>query len=134
MYDILMILVDLCGNFHDFGWFWATRIRIRLIETDPENKTDLNGSGSETETLVPSKGNISVSDILWKCCFVPDGHAKAILHTSAVKNGPDTFFIIMRRRKNVPNIFAFHIFGINVGVHPWILSAGIIWPRPNGTT
>ena len=36
--------------FHDFGWFFATRIRIRFIEADPDdhNETDPNGSGSET--------------------------------------------------------------------------------------
>ena len=37
---------------HDFGWFFATRIRIRFIEADPDpadqNETDLYGSGSET--------------------------------------------------------------------------------------
>ena len=30
MYDILMIFVEI---FHDFGWFFA--IRIRFIEADP---------------------------------------------------------------------------------------------------
>ena len=40
-----MIFVDI---FHDFGWFFATR--IRFIEADPadQNETDPNGSGSET--------------------------------------------------------------------------------------
>ena len=33
MYDILMIFVEI---FHDFGWFFATRIRIRFIEADPD--------------------------------------------------------------------------------------------------
>ena len=39
MYDILMIFVEI---FHDFGWFFATRIRIRFIEADPayQNETD----------------------------------------------------------------------------------------------
>ena len=50
MYEILMILVDFCGNFHDFGWIFATR--IRFIEADPDpvdqNETDPNGSGSAT--------------------------------------------------------------------------------------
>ena len=32
MYDIIMILVDFCGIFHDFGSFFATRIRIRLTK------------------------------------------------------------------------------------------------------
>jgi len=38
--------------FHDFGWYFATRIRIRFIEADPDpadqNETDPNGSGCET--------------------------------------------------------------------------------------
>ena len=50
MYDILMILVDFCGNFQWFRRFFATRIRIRFIKTDPDpadqNETDPNGSGS----------------------------------------------------------------------------------------
>ena len=33
MYDILVILVEI---FHDFGWFFATR--IRFIEADPDPK------------------------------------------------------------------------------------------------
>ena len=36
-----MIFVEI---FHDFGWFFATRIRIRFIESDPDptnqNETD----------------------------------------------------------------------------------------------
>ena len=40
MYDILIILVDFCG-IHDFGGFYATRIRIRFIEADP-NPADQN--------------------------------------------------------------------------------------------
>ena len=34
-----MIFVEI---FHDFGWFFATRIRIRFIEADPadQNETD----------------------------------------------------------------------------------------------
>ena len=52
MYDILMIFVEI---FHDFGWFFATRIRIRFIEADPadQNETDPYGSGSETLVLSP---------------------------------------------------------------------------------
>ena len=54
-YDFLMIFVEI---FHDFGWFFATRIRIRFIEADPDpadqNKTDPNGSGSGSTTLVCS--------------------------------------------------------------------------------
>ena len=49
MYDILVILVDrFLEIFHDFGCFFATR--IRFIEADPadQNETDSNGSGSET--------------------------------------------------------------------------------------
>ena len=44
-----MILVEI---FHDFGWFFATRIRIRFIEADTapypadQNETDPNESGS----------------------------------------------------------------------------------------
>ena len=38
--------------FHDLGWFFATRIRIRFIEADPDpadqNETDPNGSRSTT--------------------------------------------------------------------------------------
>ena len=45
MYDILMIFVEI---FHDFGWFFANRIRIRFIEADPDpadqNETDPYGS------------------------------------------------------------------------------------------
>ena len=52
MYDILIIFVDFCGILHDFGWFFATRIRIRFIEADPDpadqNETDPHGSGSAT--------------------------------------------------------------------------------------
>ena len=36
MYDILMIFVEI---FHDFGWFFATRIRLtkmKRIQTDPD--------------------------------------------------------------------------------------------------
>ena len=57
MYDILMIFVDFCWN---FAWFFATRIRIRFIEADPnsdpadQNETDPNGSGSETLVLTVS--------------------------------------------------------------------------------
>ena len=32
MYDILIIFVEI---FHDFDWFFATRIRIRFVEADP---------------------------------------------------------------------------------------------------
>ena len=55
MYDILMIFVEI---FHDFGRFFATRIRIRFIEADPDpadqNETDPYGSGSATlsETIM----------------------------------------------------------------------------------
>ena len=50
MYDIPMIFVEI---FHDFGWFFATRIRFIKADPDPtdQNETDPNGSGSET--LVP---------------------------------------------------------------------------------
>ena len=38
--------------FHDLGRFFATRIRIRFIEADPDpanqNEADPNGSGSST--------------------------------------------------------------------------------------
>ena len=42
-----MILVEI---FHDFGWFYATRIRILLIVADlaDQNETDPNESGSAT--------------------------------------------------------------------------------------
>ena len=42
-----MIFVEF---FHDFGWLFATRIRIRFIEAVPadQNETDPNGSGSAT--------------------------------------------------------------------------------------
>ena len=46
MYDILVILVDFCGNFPWFWLFFATRIRICFIEADPDpyladrNETD----------------------------------------------------------------------------------------------
>ena len=44
-----MIFVEI---FHDFGWLFATRIRVRFIEADPDpadqNETIPNGSGSET--------------------------------------------------------------------------------------
>ena len=33
MYDVLMIFVEIL---HDFGWFFATQIRIRFMETDPD--------------------------------------------------------------------------------------------------
>ena len=48
MCNILMILVDFCGNFPRFWLIFA--IRIRFIEADPadQNETDPNGSGSET--------------------------------------------------------------------------------------
>ena len=43
-----MIFVEI---FYDFGWFFATRIRICFIELDPDpadqNETDPNGSWSE---------------------------------------------------------------------------------------
>ena len=37
---IFVILVDFCKNFHDFGRFFATWIRIREagFETDPDPK------------------------------------------------------------------------------------------------
>ena len=58
MYDILMIFVEI---FHDFNSFFATRIRIRFIEADPDtpdqNETDPNGSGSAT---LVKKLNVSV--------------------------------------------------------------------------
>ena len=42
-----MIFVEI---FHDFGWFFA--VRIRFIDADPDpadqNETDPNGSGSAT--------------------------------------------------------------------------------------
>ena len=40
--SILMVV------FHDFGWYFATRIRIRIIHTDadPEGQNDPIGSGS----------------------------------------------------------------------------------------
>ena len=45
----MLIFVEI---FHDFGRFFATRIRIRFNEADPDpadqNETDPNGSGSET--------------------------------------------------------------------------------------
>jgi len=47
----LLIFVEI---FHDFGRFFATRIRIRFIEAYPDpdpadqNETDPNESGSET--------------------------------------------------------------------------------------
>ena len=59
--DILMIFVE---NFHDFGWFFATRIRIRSIEADPDpadqNETDPNGSGSATlnQTVVSTAAGL----------------------------------------------------------------------------
>ena len=47
-----MICLDFQENFRDFGWFFATRIRIRFIEADPDpadqNETDPYGSGSAT--------------------------------------------------------------------------------------
>ena len=46
MYDILMILVDFCESFHDFGQFFATQNRIRFIEAEPDpadqNETNPN--------------------------------------------------------------------------------------------
>ena len=43
-----MIFADFVEIFHDFGWFFATR--IRFIEADPadQNETDPYGFGSET--------------------------------------------------------------------------------------
>ena len=53
-----MLFVEI---FHDFGWFFATRIRIRFIEADPipadQNETDPNGSGSATLILSNSDEN-----------------------------------------------------------------------------
>ena len=50
-----MIFVEI---FHDFGWFFATRIRIRFIEADPDPadqyETDPYGSGSGSATLFKS--------------------------------------------------------------------------------
>ena len=50
-----MIFVEI---FHDSGWLFATRIRIRFIEADPadQNETDPNGSGSATlrQTMICS--------------------------------------------------------------------------------
>ena len=42
-----MIFVEI---FHDFGWFFATRIRFFEADPDPadQNETDRNGSGSAT--------------------------------------------------------------------------------------
>ena len=42
-----MIIVEI---FHDFCWFFATRIRFIEADLDPadQNETDPNGSGSET--------------------------------------------------------------------------------------
>ena len=45
-----MIFVDFRKIFLDFGWFFATRIRIRFIEADPDpadqNETDPYGSAT----------------------------------------------------------------------------------------
>ena len=49
MYDILMIFVEI---FHDFGWFFSTRIRIRFIEADPADQNETDQNGSESETLL----------------------------------------------------------------------------------
>ena len=41
MYDILVILIDFVDIFRDFGWFFATRIRltkVKRIQTDPDPK------------------------------------------------------------------------------------------------
>ena len=62
----LLIFVEI---FHDFGWFFVTRIRIRFIEADPDpdpadqNETDPNGSGSET--LLSTLGKLSSPFIKW---------------------------------------------------------------------
>ena len=32
MYDFLIILVDFCGNFNDFGWFLITRIQLTKMK------------------------------------------------------------------------------------------------------
>ena len=55
-----MILVDFCGKFHDFGWFFA--IRIRFIEVDPDpadqNKTDPDPQHYNKDNLRDSHLNI----------------------------------------------------------------------------
>ena len=61
IYDILVILVDFCGN---FPWFW-----LIFCHPDPDpadqiqKETDPSGSGSET--LVSCFGSWSESDLKW---------------------------------------------------------------------
>ena len=47
--------------FHEFGWFFATRIRFIEADPDPDpadqNETDPNGSGSGSATLEKTKAN-----------------------------------------------------------------------------
>ena len=45
MYDILMIFVEI---FHDFGWFFATRIRFIEADPDPADQNETDPNGSET--------------------------------------------------------------------------------------
>ena len=68
MYDILMILVEI---FHDFGWLFATRIRIRNTEINDTKNNDqlldlekgyqnyifksINSSYKEEEKIKPSQ-------------------------------------------------------------------------------
>ena len=51
-----MICCVIVEIFHDFGLFFATRIRIRFIEADPDpadqNETNSNGSGSATLSIL----------------------------------------------------------------------------------
>ena len=52
LYDILVILVDFCGNFQWFGWYYAYPDPFHETNPNPEpgcqNETDPNGSGFET--------------------------------------------------------------------------------------
>ena len=47
-----MILVDICENFHDFGWFFATRLtKMKRIQTDPDPQHWAKWNGSVSATL-----------------------------------------------------------------------------------
>ena len=43
-----MIFVEI---FHDFGWFFATRIRFIEVDPDPADQNETDPNRSESETL-----------------------------------------------------------------------------------
>ena len=64
----MLIFVEI---FHDFGWFFATRIRFNKADPDPadQNETDPNGSGSAT--LLNTYANTHLLNNLWEIPIPP---------------------------------------------------------------